>query len=277
MVKEGDDVKKGNVLATLLSTDLDAKVDEARGELAAARARLAEVASGARVEELQKAGAALDANRAEAVRAKADYERASELHRQGLLPDAAFDERAAANGTAGARVREAEAEFRVLMAGPKKETIRFHEESVKRAEATVDYYMSLLDKTIIRSPIDGRVIRKDLEEGESVVPETPILAVADINALRVNAEVDETDAGRIHLGDPVSVASDAFPERVYAGVVDEIADYVGPRGVRPNNPAKNLDMKVIQVKIRLIDKTPFKIGMTVDIKITPGGKRPEGG
>lgn len=270
-VKEGDYVKKGDVLATLLSTDIEAKVVESERELGASRARLAEVASGARPQELHKAEAALAAARAQALLAKMDYERSIQLHQQRLIPDASLDEKDAALKSAQARQREAQAEVSLLKAGPKKETVRFYEESAARASAAVDYYKTLLDRTIIRSPIDGKVIRKVLEEGESVVPETPILVVADITVVRVNAEVDETDAGRIHLGDRAEVTSDAYPGAVYSGEIEEIADYVGGRVVKPNNTAKNLDMKVIQVKVRLIDKTPLKIGMTVDVRIIPTG------
>lgn len=275
-VKEGDYVKKGEVLARLLSTDIEARVAESESELGAARARLAEVTSGARPQELRKAGAALEAARAGAMLAMAEYERSASLHRQGLISDASFDAQEAALKTARARQREAQEEVSLLKAGPKKETIRFYEESAARASATVDYYKSLLDRTVIRSPIDGKVIRKGLEEGESVVPETPIMVIADVAVVRVNAEVDETDAGRVHIGDRVEVASDAYPGKVYAGVIEEIADYVGGRVVKPNNTAKNLDMKVIQVKVRLVDKTLFKIGMTVDVRIIPSSAKTEG-
>jgi len=65
------------------------------------------------------------------------------------------------------------------------------------------------------------------------------------------------------------VTSDAYPGTTFKGEIQEISDYVGPRKVKPNNPAKNLDMKVIQVKILLKEKTPFKLGMTVDVRIIP--------
>ena len=275
-VKEGDYVKKGEILATLLATDIDAKVAESESELGASRARLAEVVTGSRPQELRRAEAALDAAAAAAALAKAEYERSVHLQKQGLISDASFDEKSAALKAAQASRQEAYEEVSLLKAGPKKETIRFYEESVGRAEAALAYYKSLLDKTVIRSPIDGKVIRKDLEEGESVVPETPILVVADLTVLRINAEVDETDAGRINLGDRVEVTSDAYPGKVYNGSIDEIADYVGGRLVKPNNTAKNLDMKVIQVKVRLVDKTPLKIGMTVDVRIIPSSGKVEG-
>jgi multidrug resistance efflux pump len=108
--------------------------------------------------------------------------------------------------------------------------------------------------------------------GEVVMPEKPIAAIADTSQLRINAEVDETDSGRLHLGDPVEVTAYAYPGKVYRGRVEEIADYVGKREIKPNNPAVNLGLKIIQVKIALLEATPLKLGMTVDVRIMPASK-----
>lgn len=137
------------------------------------------------------------------------------------------------------------------------------------AEAGADYYKRLLEKTKIRSPIAGKVIHKYLEEGESVGTDTPLVAVADLSSVRINAEVDETDIGRVHVGGTAEVTSDAYPGEVFSGRVVEISDYVGVRSVKPNNPAKNVDMKVVEVRVGLEGRTPLKLGMTVDVKIMP--------
>jgi len=81
--------------------------------------------------------------------------------------------------------------------------------------------------------------------------------------------VDETDTGRVHVGDRASVTSDAYPGKVFNGRVRQIADYAGARRVKPSNPAVNLGLKVVQVKIGLDEPSPFKLGMTVDVKILP--------
>ena len=79
-------------------------------------------------------------------------------------------------------------------------------------------------------------------------------------------------AGRLHPGDPVQISAYAYPARVFRGRVEEIADYVGKREIKPNNPAVNLGLKIIQVKIALQEATPLKLGMTVDVRIDPKGK-----
>ncbi len=86
--------------------------------------------------------------------------------------------------------------------------------------------------------------------------------------------MDETDIGRVRVGDSAAITSDAYRGTVYKGRVKQIADYAGLRNVKPSNPAVNLGLKVVQVKIELLEPTPFRLGMSVDVKITPGKRQP---
>jgi ABC exporter DevB family membrane fusion protein len=271
-VKEGDRVKKGQVLARLANRDIQAKLKEAESELAVAEARLKEVASGSREEEIEKAAAALEAAVAERDLARKNLERYKDLYQEGMVSKSRLDEAERAFAVATAGVKEAEEAKRLLVAGPKPETVKLHENAVTQAEATVAYYKSLLEKILITAPISGKVIHLYLEEGEMVYSEIPMVAIADVEKIRINAEVDETDIGRIRIGDPAEITSVAYPGKVFQGRIQEISDYVGTRKVKPNNPAVNLGMKVVQVKIELLEKTPFKLGMTVDVIIKPMAK-----
>lgn len=272
-VREGDRVKKGAIIATLANKDIESKLREAEGELIVARSRLREVASGSRMEEIGRARAAYDAAVSDMELAKKTLERYEGLYKEGVISKALLEEKENAYKVALARAREAEEEKRLVEKGPKDETIRLLEDTVKRTEATVEYYRSLMEKTVIRAPISGKIIHKYLEEGEIVntmSEVSPLVDIADVERIRINAEVDETDAGKIGVGDPAEITSDTYPGKLFHGEIEEIAGYVGKRAIRPNNPAKNLDMKVIQVKIKLKEKTPLKLGMTVDVRIVPG-------
>ncbi|MBI5970534.1 MAG: efflux RND transporter periplasmic adaptor subunit [Deltaproteobacteria bacterium] len=271
-VKVGDEVKAGDVLASLDSKDYQARLKGSESELAVALSRLAEVRAGSRTEEIKRAQYILDGAVAEAELAKKNLLRHRDLHAKGFISEYQLEEKVSAFKVAKARVKERRQELTLLEKGPKAETLVFYEKSVEAAKAAATFNGSLLEKSVIRSPISGRVIRKLMEEGETVIPETPMLTVADVTRVRVNAEVDETDIGRIALGDEADITSDAYPGQVYKGVITEINDYVGERKVKPNNTAKNMDMKVIQVKLALKERTPLKLGMTVDVRITPGKK-----
>ena len=270
-VEEGDLVEKGKVIARMENRDIEAKLKEAMAELEVARSRLKEVASGAREEEIKKATAALSAAAADMEFAKMSLQRNKELFSEGLVTREILDEKEMALKVAEARVREAEEEERLLKKGPKEETLKLNEDAVKSAAANVEYYKKVLEKTYIVAPISGKVIRKYLQAGEMLSKEMLIslVAIADVEKIWINAEVDETDIGRFRIGDPVEVKSDAYPGNVFSGEVREISDYIGTRKVKPNDPAKNMDMKVVHVKIDLKEKTPFRLGMTVDVRILP--------
>jgi multidrug resistance efflux pump len=274
LVNVGEHVDQGQVIAVLDSKDLAARLREAEAELAVAKARRTEVAAGARDEEIKQAEAELHRAQSEQEQAAMEFKRSGELFKDRFVSQASLDKAESIFQVASARVAEAEEHLRLLQSGPRPETLALQEKQVAQAEANVRYVRSLLDMTRVASPISGILIERYLDAGEVTMPEKPLAAIADTGQLRINAEVDETDAGRLKVGDPVEITAYAYPGKVYRGRVEEIADYVGKREIKPNNPAVNLGLKIIQVKIALLEATPLKLGMTVDVRITPA-ERPE--
>ncbi|EIJ36309.1 HlyD family secretion protein [Thiothrix nivea] len=271
-VKTGDRVHSGQTVAVLENQDLQALVAQSEQDLQVAKARLAELESGARKEERLQADAQLRGALANQEEAHRQLQRNRELITKKTIPQASLDSAESAFKAAQATADEAQQRKNLLAAGPKPETIRLYRDQVRLAEAACEYNRKRLETTIIRSPIDGTVIERYLDAGEGVTPQTPILAIADLGKTWINAEVDETDVGRVTLGDKVNVTSDAYPGKVFAGTVSEIANYAGARGIRPDNPAVNLGLKIVKVKITLKEVTSLRLGMTVQVRImtSPG-------
>jgi HlyD family secretion protein len=267
LVKEGDGVQAGQLVAIMQNEDLKAAVQRAEGELAVARSKLVEVRAGARVEEIKEATAAWEGAQAALQESGSQLKRYRDLRAQGMVSAATLDERQRAYDSARAGADQAEQRKRLLEAGPRPETVSLYENQVRLAEAALGYNRRLLDKTYVRSPIAGTVIQRYLDEGEGVTPEIPILGIADLDKIWLNVEVDETDIGKVKVGDAVEVTSDAYRGTTFKGRVKQIANYAGGRKIRPSNPAVNLGLKVVQVKIELLEKTPLRLGMTVDAKI----------
>jgi len=269
LVNEGDRVTRGQVIAVLDNADTRARLDEARGELAAAIAKQKEIESGSREEEIQQAAAVLAAQQAEMELAKSELERHQRLREEGIVSASTLNEKERAYRVAIARVTQAQEQTRLLEKGARQETLELHRHLVEKARATVALYEKVLEKSSVRTPIAGKVIHKNLQEGEVVYAEAPVplITVADIEKTWINAEVDEAEIGRIAVGNSVDVTSDAYPGKLFQGRIAEIADYVGARKIRPNEPAKNLDEQVVQVKITLQDNGPFRLGMSVDVRI----------
>jgi RND family efflux transporter MFP subunit len=180
----------------------------------------------------------------------------------------------AAVSQARAELKDAELNYargRQLLESKAVSKAEFDEAAVKRdlARAHLDMAEALLNDMSIASPITGRVIGKYREAGESVKAGIPILTIADVSAVRVRAEIDEDDVGRLALGQEAAITSDAYPGRIFTGKVIEIGERVGRRSIKLEDPSKISDTKVLEAKIELPEtaKSDLKLGMTVDLKI----------
>jgi HlyD family secretion protein len=108
----------------------------------------------------------------------------------------------------------------------KQEDIQQAREAVTAAKAQVDYAQAQVQKTYIRSPISGTVLQLAAQQGETLaagLSAPTLIIVADLNRLQVDAFVDETDIGRVQLGQPADVTVDAYPRHVFKGRVTKIA------------------------------------------------------
>lgn len=137
------------------------------------------------------------------------------------------------------------------------------------AVATVAELEARLAKTRIVAPISGVVTARLVQPGEIVEANTRLVTVADLHRTRIEAEVDEYDAGKIALGAPVTVSAEGYGNRTWKGTVEEIPDGVVARRLKPEDPGKPTDTRVLMVKIALGEPTPFKLAQRVQVAITP--------
>jgi len=130
---------------------------------------------------------------------------------------------------------------------------------VRRLEAT-------LAKTVVTAPIDGVVIARFAHAGETIAVGDPIITVADLKKTRVEAEVDEYDVARVRLGKTASIAAEGFDTK-WRGTIEEIPDSVVSRRLKPQDPSKPIDTRVLLVKIAFAEPTPLKLGQRVEVRI----------
>src|SRR5262249_53505680 len=122
----------------------------------------------------------------------------------------------------------------------------------------------------IVAPIDGVVIAKRVQSGETVDAGAALVELADLSRVRVEAEVDEYDAGRVSVGAPVAVQAEGFDGRSWSGRVEEVPDAVSGRRLKPQDPGRPQDTRVLIVKVALAESTPLKLGQRVEVEI--GGR-----
>jgi RND family efflux transporter MFP subunit len=135
------------------------------------------------------------------------------------------------------------------------------------AIATRDRYDALIAKTRVTAPIDGVVTVRHVQPGETVETGAPIVTIADLDRLRIEAEVDEFDTARVVLGAPVVITAEGFGAAAWQASVEEIPDTVAARRLRPEDPGRPIDSSVLPVKIVPRGPTPLKLGQRVEVAI----------
>jgi multidrug resistance efflux pump len=136
---------------------------------------------------------------------------------------------------------------------------------VALAKARLDEARAMLEKTFVRAPISGIVLRRHRRAGESVSTQfdSPIVTLADRSIIRIRVDVDETDIGRVSLGQPAYVTAEAFGTRRFAGKVVRIGQTLGKKNVRTDEPTERVDQKVLETLLELEDGHELPIGLRV--------------
>lgn len=130
-----------------------------------------------------------------------------------------------------------------------------------------------IDRCRIVAPIDGVVVRRHADRGEMIEAGRPVVTVADVDHLRIEGEADEADAGQIRVGDQVRVTADGYPGQSWTGRVDEAPAWVEPRALKPQDPTRLTDTRVLPVKVVIDGGSPLRLGQTVDLMIESTGGR----
>jgi RND family efflux transporter MFP subunit len=139
------------------------------------------------------------------------------------------------------------------------------------AKAEITRLEAEIAKRRIVAPIDGVVLVRPADPGETLEARSPILTLADLSRVRIEAEVDEFDTSRIVLGAAVEITAEGYDGMKWQGEVEEIPDAVSGRKLKPQDPGKPSDARVLLVKVKLADPTPLKLGQRVLVEIHPRG------
>jgi HlyD family secretion protein len=135
------------------------------------------------------------------------------------------------------------------------------------AAATVARLEATLVKTRILAPIKGLVLRRYMQPGENIEATARFAMIADLSRVRVEAEVDEYDAGQIRVGQAVKITAEGFLGQSWPGTVEEVPSVVVDKGLQPHDPARPVDVRVLLVKIAFASPTPLKLGQRVEVEI----------
>ncbi len=234
LVKEGDHVKKGQVVAELQSVQADADVVAQKAAIAtsladsaAAEANIVAMEDGVRTNQ-----ATLEKQKTELQRTKLNMDRATELYNAKLMAKQDFDQKKAEYDTAIAAIGEAEARLEQAKAqvSQARQQTTSAQKRIAQMQAQLDRYNDVLAKYYVRAPLDGIVTDLPVRVGETVVPgvqnsaASTIMTVADMSLITAEIKVDETDIVNVKVGQPADVTIDAMPNQTFKGRVVEIGN-----------------------------------------------------
>lgn len=249
----GDAVAAGEVVAELENEVERAQVTLREAELARARAALQRAERGARCEVRARARADLEKAAAVLERARLDLQRAEALVQRAVQPEHTLDA-ARADLAAARAARDAAAAWAAeLEAGERPEVLDEARAEVARAEAALRLAQAQLERTLVRSPLDGRVVYRFREPGEVVgIPnEGPPLLTVGGGPLRLRCDVDARDIALVTPGQPVQATAPAFPGVVLEGRVLRQELTLGRKNFRTDRPRERIDTKVLEVVVEL--------------------------
>ncbi|MDZ7715453.1 MAG: efflux RND transporter periplasmic adaptor subunit [Balneolaceae bacterium] len=221
-IKEGDYVRKGDLLVRIKPDIYQARIDEINASVLTQKARREQA-------------------RANLLEAKMNFEQQQKLYNKDLVSESEYIRAKTAYEAQKANLDAAKYQLQSI-------------------EAQLEQAKEELQKTIIRSPRDGTISKLAVEEGERVLGQTQmtgteLMRIADMNHMEVQVEVNENDIVSVAVGDTTNIEADSYPDRVFKGIVTEIANSAQTTGAGTNEQVTNYE-----VKIRIL--TPHNLGMS---------------
>lgn len=283
LVKERAEVKAGQPIAVLDTYDrLLAAGMQAEAEVKEAQTRLAQVQVGAKQGDIEAQRATVEARAASVARldaevqkAKWEAERYFKLFRDGAVSEQEARNRQLTYTTTARQLEEAKRQLDQAR-GTLASVAEVRPTDIQQAQAGVSVAMASmqrakadLEASIVRSPVNGQVIKIHSKEGEQV-SSNGIAEIGNTSQMYAVAEVYETDIQNVKRGQRATISSSAFPGEI-SGTVDQVGLAIRKNDVLNTDPAANTDVRVVEVKIRL-DDSRLVSGLTnlqVKVKIEP--------
>ena len=267
-VKEGDHVKRGQVLATVESVQAKAGVEAQEASIRSADTDISSYLAAEKTAEATVAHSEADLEQK-----LLDWQRAQALYKAALIAKSEYDSKKAAYDTDVATLAQSKAAL--VQARAQTASARG---KLGTAQATLTSNIDALNKTVSIAPFDGIVTNMPVREGETVVvgiqnaQGSTLMTLADLSVITAEVKVDETDIVNVAMGQPVDVTVDALPGRVFPGRVTEVGDQALLRstGIATSQSTTGTEeAKDFKVVVTLTNPPPeLRPGLSATAKIT---------
>ena len=270
LAQEGDSVKRGQVLARMDTSRLAPQVAKAEAELATQQQVVNRLHYGNRLEEIEQARANVDAARADALNAHAQYERLRVLSENSAgraLSRQDLDSAKDASDAAEAKFKVNQKSLELELAGPRKEDIAQAEAQLRASEAQLALLRQQWKDVELLAPLDAVVRSRIVEPGEMASTQKAAFTLAITDPKWVRAYVSETDLGTLSEGLKATITADAFPNRTFPGwigFISPVAEFT-PKSVETSELRSSL---VYQVRVFVKDPAnELRLGMPTTVHL----------
>ena len=265
-VEEGDRVQRGQVLAELENDDYRARVAEAEADVSQREAELRRTVNGARTQERREAEASMQASKAVLDNAETEAKRRRGLADRNVISRDEADRYERAYLVARAQYEQAAQHFELVDAEAREEDRAHAEAALATAKAQLAEARAYLEKSYIRAPLSGVILRKLRHTGESVSTQfdSPVVTMADDSTLRVRLDVDESEVSKLQIGQRAYVTAEAYGPHKFWGHVIRVGRILGRKNVRTDEPTEHVDTKILETLVELDAGQVLPLGLRVD-------------
>jgi multidrug resistance efflux pump len=273
-VEEGEQVKKGQVLAVLVNDEYRAAVENSEALVRQKEAAWRKVMNGSRTQERHESEANVREAETVEANARSEMERRQQLWKAGVTSREEAERYDREFGVARAKLEAARQHFRLVDDQSREEDRSAARAELDEAKAQLDENRAIYEKTWIRAPFDGTILRKHHRTGESItnssVTQDPVFTMGDVSGLRVRVDVDETDVSRVREGQQAYVTAQAYRGQKFQGKVIRVGGQLGPKNVRTDEPQEKIDTKILETLVQLDKGVALPVGLRVDAYIETG-------
>lgn len=266
LVDEGDKVSRNQIIVQLDDAEEQAMRAQASASLARHSARLRELQSGYRMEDVEAAEHAYSRTVAIFNHAQDEHERYKRLYAKDAVTLVELNRTEERRRVAEQSMREARQTAQKLRKGERAEQVQQGRAMAEEARASVELAVARLNNHRILSPMDGLVADRLREPGESIEAGTPVLVLISPEKMRIRAELEESDVGKVSVGQKVTVTSDTHPGKSFSGRVTKVAPVVRKKTQKNFDPMVSFDINTQKITIHLDDWRGLYHGMTVMVR-----------
>jgi HlyD family secretion protein len=268
LVKEGEHVFKGQIVATIISKELDAKLEQSKSVMNAAYEKLQLAVNGARPEEKEMAEKLYLQAKHQYELAESTHKRFMNLYRDSLISSQERDQVEYQYKAAKEQLDAAKAKWDMIMKGARQEEILMADANFRQAENTVREILAYREELTIISPLEGEISKKIVNPGEIVASGYPVFTVIDLKDIWIILNIREDQMQKIKKDSVFKGLVPALGNKEYEFFVS----YISPMGDfaswKPTNQKGEFDLKTFEIRLRPVKPVEgLRPGMTVNIKM----------